>query len=528
MRIPFDSLCVAAVVAEIKPWLNSQLQRIHQPTENEITLTFWSDELGEMCLLLSGDASFARMHLTTRRRRTEGNPSGFLTTLRSRLGNTQLIQVKQKNFDRLIFLDFSGEEGSCRLVVELMGKHSNLILVDEKEKILGSLKVVGASKSKRPILAGKPYLPPPFPPKQSLLEAGSDSDIREYTGASPFLVKLIESGVPLRDVQKTVAASSFAPCLVGGMGAYPVSVKSLGLSEVAKSSFSSAVEQYFDVAIIQFETDQLKRSLTSALDRVLLARDVALNDLYQARETGSRADQHQRLGELILAYGYQQIGAEQLTVFDYDGTEVQVKVDPELSPPQNAELYFEKAKKSRARQSYVVDQIERLEQDRLAADSLRFQISQATRLEDLLGLKDEVIKKRWLVQQALPVAKEERAYQGHRIKEVAGPHGFRILYGENATSNDYLTLRVARSEDWWLHVKGQTSVHVVVVTNKKPDRVPFDVLLFAAKLAVQNSVAKHSGYVEVVYTLKKYVRKPKGAPVGTALYTHEKTITIKD
>jgi predicted ribosome quality control (RQC) complex YloA/Tae2 family protein len=102
-----------------------------------------------------------------------------------------------------------------------------------------------------------------------------------------------------------------------------------------------------------------------------------------------------------------------------------------------------------------------------------------------------------------------------------------ILYGENSESNDYLTLRVAKGNDWWLHVRGHTSAHVIIRTGGKPESVSREAMLFAAKVAVQHSPQKHAGFVAVDYTLKKYVRKPRGAAKGTALYTHEKTLHVE-
>ena len=113
------------------------------------------------------------------------------------------------------------------------------------------------------------------------------------------------------------------------------------------------------------------------------------------------------------------------------------------------------------------------------------------------------------------------------MRDVLGPNNYRILYGENSEANDYLTLRVAKSNDYWLHVRGHTSAHVVVQTHNQPDKVPREVLMVAAKIAVQNSNQKHAGYVAVDYTLKKYVRKPKSAAKGSALYVNEKTLHVE-
>ncbi|GBC91517.1 hypothetical protein HRbin14_02289 [bacterium HR14] len=107
------------------------------------------------------------------------------------------------------------------------------------------------------------------------------------------------------------------------------------------------------------------------------------------------------------------------------------------------------------------------------------------------------------------------------------PDGYQVLVGENAEANDYLLTRVARPNDWWLHVRAGTGAHVIIRTNNQPERVPRRTLEFAAKLAAQNSADRHAHIVEVDYTLRKYVRKPKGAPSGFALYTHEKTLAVR-
>ena len=121
-----------------------------------------------------------------------------------------------------------------------------------------------------------------------------------------------------------------------------------------------------------------------------------------------------------------------------------------------------------------------------------------------------------------PSSRRIDPYQGHKIRELQGPGGWRVLYGENATSNDYLTTKVAKPNDWWLHVRSGTSTHVIIPTANHPEKVSREALEYAAKIAVMNSTSKHSSYVPVDYTLKKYVRKPRGSAVGLAVYDHEK------
>jgi predicted ribosome quality control (RQC) complex YloA/Tae2 family protein len=337
---------------------------------------------------------------------------------------------------------------------------------------------------------------------------------------SPFLKRLTEAlGCP---------PTPDRPVLSPGNGAYPASVAPLGLPELGRGSISIALEQHFDQAIPAHEADALRTTLVHQLERVVLARDVALEDLRKAEAAGGRAPEWQHLGELILAYGPSAPpGAKSVMAWDYDGTERELALDPTLNFKENANRYFERAKKAKGRLGMVRDQIARLSDDREAVAALLQRVIDEPRLDRLRDLQEEARRKRYLTNQTVPAkAKEDRPYEGHRVRELTGPGGWTVLYGENAESNDYLTLRVAKPNDWWLHIRGGVSAHVIVVTRNQPDRVQRETLEFAAKVAVQNSPSKHAGYVPVDYTLKKYVRKPRGAPKGTALYTHEKTLHV--
>src|SRR5690606_14365803 len=116
---------------------------------------------------------------------------------------------------------------------------------------------------------------------------------------------------------------------------------------------------------------------------------------------------------------------------------------------------------------------------------------------------------------------------GHKIKRLVSPDGFEVLVGESATANDYLVTRLAHGNDWWLHLRGGTSSHAIIKTQNAPDRVPLSTLLFAARNVVARSVAKHAGWAEVDYTLKKYVRKPRKAAPGSVLISNQKTLRVE-
>jgi len=438
-------------------------------------------------------------------------------------------KVEQVDFDRILHVEFLTQEGPVLLVCELMGKHSNIILVAETRKVLAVAKPIGITKSSRVVLIGRDYLIPPLPQKPSILKAKPGDDLKEFQGGSPFLIRLVqalgEGG--LGQVQRAIKDQEFHPVLSSGNGAYPVSVAALGLAEHARASLSIALEQHFALVVPQMRAKLLQASLLGQLKRVRLARKVAIADLLQAQDMAKRAADFQLRGELILAYGSSlPPGAEALEAHDYEGNPLQITIDPEKTYPENAAALFDKAKRAKSRQGVVEDQLKRQQANLADIDALSEAVQQAQDLAVLEELHEQAKSRKWLHVQT-SASKEERPFEGHRVRELIGPGGAAVLYGENAESNDYLTMRVAKPDDYWLHIRGGVSAHVVIRTNRHPEKVGRELLLYAAKIAIHNSPSKHSGLVPVDYTLKKYVRKPRGAPPGTALYTHEKTLHVE-
>ena len=529
-KIPFDSLSLAAVIAEAQPYVGGKVQKVWQPDDNTIALAFYKDGK-EAVFLVSAHPVFARAHFITKRPTSAQPLPGLATALRARVDGARITSIEQIDFDRILVIDFQTKDGRHRLIAELMGKHSNIMLLDPEGRVIAAAKWVGKSKSMRPILAGKPYEPPPFEHKPSLMGAKPGDDLRGFQGVSPFFKKLIETegSGSLARIQEAVARSQYDPVFVESIGAYPISVRAFGFHEIHRSSISIALEQYFDWFISDSEIRGLKESLLAQLKRVQFAREVALSELGQAAETAKRAGEFQLMGELILAFGANlQEGASLLEAQDYSGNPMTINLNPELAYLENAETYFSKAKHAKTRESLVHDQIKRMSADFENISALITRVENENFLNRLHDLREEAKKHRWLHDTVVSTKKkEERPYEGHRIKELLGPSGFTVLYGENAEANDYLLIRVARPNDYWLHVRGSTSAHAVIVTKNHPEKVPKETIMYAAKVVVQNSPSKHSRYVPVDYTLRKYVRKPKGAAKGMAMYTHEKTVHVE-
>jgi len=519
-RIPFDSLGVRAIVHELAPWVHSRAQKFVQ--RDPLTVQIQLYRQGGAWLLLSADPDFPRLHLSTRLKKQDADGPTFATELRRRLEGASLIAANQREFDRIVDLWFETDEGRWVLVIEVMGKHSNIILVDPQGRIAAVIKPVGASKSRRPVLMGRPYLPPPFEARPSLLEADKDDDLAACDGAAPFTLAWIgEHG--LAAFQAAADAHAYRANFVPGRGAYPLPVT----GGVPRESFSIALEQAAEEFLERVHVDRRRQSLLGQLQRVKLARELAIRDLEASLDTARKATELQQRGELILAYAHQiQTGDDRLEVTGYDGEPTTIPLKADLSPIENAERYFSKAKRAKAGQESHRTTLERLQSDLEELDSVLYRIGETESEEEIADLMDVCRDHRWLHQQIVATSAAERPFEGFAVRETTGPGGWRILYGDNATANDYLTHRLAKPNDWWLHIRGAVSAHAIIPTGNQPLKVPKEALEAAAELVVRHSPSKHSSYVAVDYTLKKHVRKPRGAPPGTALYTHEKTLHV--
>ena len=510
MRVPFDSLSLQCVVAELQGFVGGFVQDARQPEDNTITLSIHAPGK-DGTLLVSTHPEFTRAHLTSARTGTINPPPAFCAALRARIVGGRIIAIEQVAFDRVLRLVVDGRLGQQSLVVELIPNRANMILLDGGNHIVTALRRMG--KGPTDVQPGARYQLPKL------------SDETPGVTLSPFLRNLLQAQEAPLKIPVWKSGGYFSR----GNGAYPLSLLPLVQEEQTTASLSEALDKHFREAAISYKIEQARGNLLSQLTRVMRARESALSQLDNALQNAKSALDWQMRAELILAFGSQlAIGAVSLTTMDYSGDSITIAIDPEKSYIDNAGALFERAKKAKANRVENAEQRVRLNIERLELLNMIELAGKASQLRDLDELVVQAEKRRWLnkpnVSQSKP---EDRPFGGKKVRELLGPGGYAVLYGENAEANDYLTLRVAKPNDYWLHVRGGTSAHVVVQTGKKPDKVPNETLLFAAQVAVRNSPSKHSGFVPVDCTLRKYVRKPHGSPLGTVTYEREKTIHVE-
>lgn len=530
-RIPFDSVTLSTVKNELTDWVGAKMQQAYQPDEHTLVLSLYRGR--ETWLALSWHPEFARVHLTFRKPKNLPEPSGLLRAVRSHLAGVRLETVEQIGLDRILRLKFLGRKGSRTLLLEVMGKHSNLVLLDESEKILAAGKVVGRSKSRRPILPGSSYSPPPFDPKPSLLLARSVEEAAGSDGGSPFLIRWIRShpGGPeeaLSDVRNVVLHGRTG-FLSPGRGAYPLDVSFLGWESFERSSMSTALDQHYGVILAQWTLETKASLLAGQIRRALQARRTGLQGALEALSKADEAARLQEEASLLLTYGpLMKPGQLEMEVVGSDGDLRTIRIEPETDWLSAAERMFARARKLKSGEAHLREHIATLQREIEELELALAEVQGARHPADLEPVQERASQRRWLSAASLGSSKvQDKPHRGHKVREVAGPGGIVAYVGLNAEANDYVTTQLAKPNDLWLHVRGSASAHVVVPTQNRPDRITQEQLLWAARLAVQHSPSRTSGYVPVDCTLKKYVRKPKGSPAGTAFYTHEKTLHVE-
>ncbi|MBI5708090.1 MAG: NFACT family protein [Armatimonadetes bacterium] len=536
-RPTFDSLTLAAVTAELQVLVGARVQKVVQPNETTIVIETY-DSGSKRNLLICWHPDLYRVHLASALPRSAGPLGGFALSVRQSLDGSDLEDASQVGFDRILRLAFRKGDKTQTLVLELMGKHTNVVLIGPDGNVTTAAKQLGPSKSVRPVLPGKSYASPPSSFRRKPWEAETYEELRKAEGASPYLLASVgaegetegtlsaDSRKRLVQIREAVASGSFRPYESETSGVYPLPLGKLAETGKPAESLSLSLERHYALLAGSLEVHRLRSTLEGQLKRVETARRRAITSLEVALEHGDRAVQDQLCGELILAYQHQIVaGDSSFETQDYEGNRVSMPLDPDLGAVENAQKYFRRAKKSRLKGPEMAVRLAKLQADLAVIDETLNAVRAATEASSLAKLEAEARRRGWLHTASIQ-EKEDRPFQGYKIREVLAPSGHKVLFGENATSNDYLTTKVAKPNDWWLHVRGAPSAHVVVRTDNQPDRVPRTTLEFAAVLAAKQSAAKHSSLVAVDYTLKKYVRKPRGAAPGSVLIERERTLHV--
>lgn len=559
--------------------LNAKVDKIYQPNREELVLSLRT-RYDTYKLLLSARANSARVHFTTESIENPKQPPMLCMLLRKRLSSAKLVRVRQNDLERVLFLDFDaynelGDLIRLTLVVEIMGRYSNVIFLDGNEKIIDSLKRVDEEmSSERLVLPGLPYRSPPPQNKLSLLSATPEQVVdvmkssvknRELAnmlldtlqGVSPIVCREIqnrvcgEAQIPVREItgvqeerllreletlRQTVAEVCGKPHMaVNAATQKPMDFSFFPIHQygslarcVEPETFSDLLDQFYRerdrLERMKVKTQGLHRILATASERLSRKINLQRGELQQCTER-----EHLKIcGDLISANLYQiQKGdtiASLYNFYEEDQPVVSVKLNPLLTPSQNAQKYYKDYRKAKTAEEKLQEQISMAEQELRYIDTVQDALSRAATEQDLSEIRQELLEQGYVRQ--LKQKKNTKAKTPSPLApmEFQSSDGFRILVGRNNRQNDRLTMKQANNNDLWLHVKDHPGSHTVVVSDRK--EISDTAILEAAQIAAYFSRCRESSQVPVDYTQIRHVSKPNGAKPGMVIYVNYKTVYV--
>ncbi|NNU92147.1 fibronectin/fibrinogen-binding protein [Geobacillus sp. NFOSA3] len=555
----FDGVFTYAMTKELQQALEGgRITKIHQPFAHELVLQIRSYGRNYK-LLLSAHPSYARVHLTNETYDNPAEPPMFCMLLRKHLEGSIIEAIRQVDFDRIITIETKGrnEIGDIhtrQLIIEIMGRHSNIILIDkDTNTIIDSIKHLSPAVNRyRTVLPGHEYIAPPSHGKINPLEATEETVLKKidfhagklaeqlvaaFSGISPLLAKEIvfRAGLANRatlpksfiSLMDEVRANRFAPAMyTNGEKEWFYALPLTHLQVEAKpfDTLSELLDRfYFGKA----ERDRVKQQAHD-LER-FIANEKAKNEkklikLKQTLEEAKQAEQYRLYGELLTANLYAiKRGMKEIEVINYydeNGATVTIPLDPQKSPSENAQSYFQKYQKAKNSLNVVQEQIKRTNEEITYFNTLLQQLETAAP-KDVEEIREELIEQGYLRARATKQTKKQKPRKIELDRYVASD-GTEILVGKNNKQNDYLTTKLAHKDEIWLHTKDIPGSHVVI-RSKNPSE---QTIAEAANLAAYFSKARQSSSVPVDYTRVRYVKKPSGAKPGFVIYENQQTIYV--
>ena len=554
--------------------INSRVDKIYQPNKDELILFLRSKNNVKKLLISSRGTNSARIHFTNHIPENPKVPPMLCMLFRKKLCGAKLIAVRQPSLERVLFLDFSAktelsEPIQLTLVVEIMGKYSNIILIDNEEKIIDAIKRVDIQmSSKRLILPGIKYSLPPAQNKISLFNTKKDQTINEILdslndgyfsksllkvvqGISPVVCREIEilafnrSDMPVENLKKddllklkdvlsylfdVVNNKSGTPFLVFDTNGKPLEFSFINITQygsighvVKYETFSELLDDFF------YERDKIERMrvksldiikiLNTASDRITRKIGIQKSEIKNC----SNFEQFKVYADLINSNLYcikNGVSSIELQNFYEEGTPiVEIKLDPLLTASQNAQKYYKEYKKSKTAISVLNEQIRNSTKELEYISTVLDELHRASTESELDEIRDELYSQGYLKS-----PRKKRNNKKLNPLEFLSSSGFKILVGRNNVQNDELTLKRSDKNDIWFHTKEIPGSHTVILTEGKE---PSEETLFqAAVIAAFHSKAKESSNVPVDYTKIRNVHKPNGSKPGMVIYDRYNTVYV--
>lgn len=565
----FDGVTIAAVVSELQDKIvGGRVYKIAQPEKDELLVTIKGNG-GQTRLLMSANASLPLIYLTEKNKTSPMTAPNFCMLLRKHLQNARIVSVAQAGLERVVRfeLEHLNELGDlCRkyLIIELMGKHSNIIFCDDKDMIIDSIKrISNVISSVRVVLPGCEYFIPKTQDKAELLETPSEEIGKILTGRNMPLYKAVYSGFTgispcianeicyragvdadkavseldgselgavsdiLCGLAQDIKSRKFFPNVVYE-NKQPAEYAAVRLTSYNKDntkefeSISELLEYYYAeknaVTRIRQRSVDLRKIVQTALERNVKKYDLQKKQL----DDTQKREKYRIYGELLNTYGYSaEPNAKSIEALNYYTNEmITIPLDPTLTASENAKKYFEKYQKLKRTYEALTELVKETGDEIEHLESISNSLDIALKEEDLAQIKEELIESGYIKRKGGAKREKITSKPFHYISS----DGYHIYVGKNNYQNEELTFKLATGNDWWFHVKGIAGSHVIVKSNGEelPDRVFEE----AGRLAAHYSQARGQEKVEVDYTQKKNVKKPNGSKPGFVVYYTNYSLVI--
>lgn len=561
----FDGITVSALVAEIDDNLKGgRINKIAQPENDELLIT-GKGANGQKRLLLSASASLPLIYFTDKNRISPLTAPNFCMLLRKHIGSTRILDVKQPGMERVVEFELEhlnelGDPCRKRLIMELMGKHSNIIFCDEKGMILDSIKHVSSHMSSvREVLPGREYFIPNTRDKENPLTVSEEEFTQHIckkpvniskalytslTGMSPVMAEEIcyRASIDGSDASQSLDEAActhlyhtflrlmeqirnreFTPNIVYRgeepveYGVFPYQQFGSEYRSEIFDSVSVMLETYYAtkslLTRIHQKSSDLRRVVQTALERNRKKYNIQKKQLNDT----AKKDKFKVYGELINTYGYGlEEGCRSFKALNYyTNEEITIPLDPTLTPAQNSKKYFDKYGKLKRTEEAVTEQITDTESEISHLESISNALDIARSESDLSQIKEELTEYGY-IKRHYTNKKGQKAQPKSKPLHYISSDGFDIYVGKNNFQNDELTFKFATGNDWWFHAKKMAGSHVIVRT--KDGELPDRTFEEASRLAAWYSKGHSAPKVEIDYIQKKHVKKPAGAKPGFVVY----------
>ena len=561
--------------------LGGKIDKIYQPFKDEIILSIRN--MGKTFkLLLTANSNNPRIHLTEILKENPQKAPLFCMVLRKHILGSKIISIEQPKFERIINITIEGinelgDIGTKTLVIEIMGKHSNIILLD-KENIIDSIKRISYDKSSiREVLPNKKYILPPSQNKKNPL----NTDIKEfsnilknnknekiyqiiyknYTGISPIMANEIcnqaniNNDLYINEIDNNILKNLFEKFInifnIIKLEKYnpeiiydkstknPIEFSVIEMTQFSKDfkrkkfeSISKLLEEFYaekdNIYNLKQKSYDMRKIILNNIERCIKKFEIQNKTL----KSIENKDNWRIKGELLTANIYNlKLGMKTfktINFYDENMPEIEIKLDPTKTPSENAQKYFSKYNKAKRTLLAINIQQKQNEEELSYLESILNSLENSTKESDLIEIRQELANSGYMKKTKLKKEALKNLKKSQPINYISSD-GYDILVGKSNLQNDNLTLHIATPNDLWLHTKNIPGSHIIIKTEGKCNNIndlPDNTLLEAANIAVINSKAKNDTLVPVDYTFRKNIKKPNGSKPGMVIYDKNWTVYI--